>query len=94
MAISRDGAELLALRVLGWMAEDPEIMGGFLGATGAGVGDLRARATDRAFQVAVLDHLLMRDDWVLAFAEAVGCAPDQPLAARMALGGAEGTPWG
>ena len=75
------------------MAGDDEIMGAFLGATGAAPGDLKTAAADPGFLGAVLDHLLTRDDWVLGFAEADGCGPELVQSARAALPGGEAVHW-
>lgn len=83
-------AQTLALQALGWLVGEEELLPVFLGATGAGEADLRARAKDPVFQGAVLDFILMDDAWVVACAQAIGTAPETLAAARHALpGGAE-----
>lgn len=85
-----EAAQVLAIQALGWIAADDEIFPLFLGATGASIGDLRARAADADFLAAVLDFLLQDDRWVVAFCDAGGHAYTAPQAARAALpGGAE-----
>ena len=51
-------AEELAISALSFLAEDPETLGRFLGATGLGPETLRAAATEPGFLVAVLEHLM------------------------------------
>ncbi|WP_415183052.1 DUF3572 domain-containing protein [Phaeovulum sp.] len=89
----QDIAQTVALQALGWMAADDEVFGAFLGASGATVAEVRARAADPEFLASVLDFLLLRDDWVLGFAESAAMAPDQPMRARMALGGGDMANW-
>ena len=85
-----ESAETLALRALGWLAEDRDRLGDFLGATGASPGDLAALAGDSAFLGAILDHLLSSDALVIGFCAAAGLANDAPMRARQALpGGAQ-----
>ena len=60
-------AELIALQALGWLAANDELCPVFLGASGGSVDDMRTRATDPAFQAAVLDFITMDDAWVIAF---------------------------
>jgi hypothetical protein len=83
----------LAREALVWMAARPEAIGALLAASGAGPGDLRARAADPEFLGFVLDHLLTSDAWVLEFAAEAGVAPDRPARARAALPGGYAPDW-
>jgi hypothetical protein len=91
--LSPDTAETLALNALAWIAAQDELLPVFLGATGAGEGDLRARAADLELLAAVLDFLLMDDAWIIGFCEAQGIGHDQPMRARAALPGGETVHW-
>ncbi|RMD94204.1 MAG: DUF3572 family protein [Alphaproteobacteria bacterium] len=85
-----DQAETVALRALGWLAGQEEMLRLFLGASGCTLADLSARAGEAEFQIAVLDFLLMDDAWITAFCDAEGLGYDMPARARRALpGGAE-----
>ncbi|WP_040616097.1 DUF3572 domain-containing protein [Oceanicola granulosus] len=88
-----DRAEMVALMALGWLAGNDELAPLFLGSTGAGVDDLRARATDPAFQASVLEFLTMDDAWVVAFCDQHGLSYEEPLRARYALPGAGEVHW-
>lgn len=88
-----DQAQVIALQALGWLVGQGPICDAFLGASGASVDDLRARAGDVAFQGAVLDFLTMDDAWVMAFCDAHGLAYDLPLRARYALPDAQQVHW-
>lgn len=88
-----EAAQVLALQALGWIAAQDEVFPQFLAATGAGLGDLRARAGEAVFQAAVLDFLLQDDRWVVAFCDAEGHPYTAPQAARMALPGGAETYW-
>lgn len=90
---ARDSAEIVALRALGWMTGNEDLLPAFLGATGAGAADLRERTGDPAFLVAVLDFILQDDRWVIAFCDAEGLPYDAPMAARRALPGGEAVHW-
>lgn len=91
--ISRDAAETLGLRALAWLAGNDELLPVFLGASGADMAELRARAGDPAFLGAVLDFLLMDDAWIVAFCDSAGLAYEAPLAARQALPGGAQIHW-
>lgn len=85
-----EAAHTLALQALGWIASEDEVFPVFLTATGANLGELRARAADPDFLAAVLDFLMQDDQWVIAFCDAAGQPYTAPQAARAALpGGAE-----
>jgi len=90
MSAAPESAEALGLTCLAWLIADEELLGVFMGATGAGAEDLRTGARDAAFLASVLDFLLMDDAWVRAFCTAHDLPCDAPMRARAALpGGAE-----
>ncbi|MFA5537803.1 MAG: DUF3572 domain-containing protein [Gemmobacter sp.] len=90
---TRHEAETLALRALGWIAGDEEMLGHFMAASGASPAELRARAQEPEFLGAVLDFLLMDDNWVTGFCDAEALDYTAPARARAALPG--GAPdWG
>jgi hypothetical protein len=70
-------AETAAMRALGWLVAREDLVEVFLGSTGAGAEDLRARAAEPEFLASVLDFILMDDAWVMDCATAIGMAPEQ-----------------
>ncbi len=91
--MKHEQAQIIALQALGWLAGNEELCPIFLGASGGSVDDLRERATDPAFQAAVLEFITMDDAWVIAFCDAHDLKYEQPLMARYALPGAESVHW-
>jgi len=91
--MSPETAQTIALNALGWLASNDELCPLFLGSTGSSIDDLRAQATDPAFQSSVLEFLTMDDAWVIAFCDAHDLKYDQPLRARYSLPGAESVHW-
>ncbi|HUS52486.1 MAG TPA: DUF3572 domain-containing protein [Thermohalobaculum sp.] len=89
----RPQAEALAVQALAWMAGDPELIGRFLAATGAGPADLRVRAAEPEFLGFVLDFLLSDEAALVAFAAAANIRPDLPMRARVALPGGDLPNW-
>lgn len=85
--MQRDEAETLALRALGWLAGNDELLPVFLGSSGATLADLRGRMREPAFLASVLDFLLMDDAWITGFAAAEHVRPESLAAARAALPG-------
>ena len=88
-----DRAETIALQALGWLVANEDLCPVFLGATGTSADDLRGRAADADFQVAVLEFLTMDDAWVVAFCDFAGLNYEDPLRARYALPGAADVHW-
>ncbi|MXU63845.1 DUF3572 domain-containing protein [Oceanomicrobium pacificus] len=86
-------AELIAVQALLWMAGEPEMMAGFLGASGASATDLRGRAQDPEFLGFLLDYLLMDDRAVEQFCQTIDLPPDQLAQVRAALPGGEAVHW-
>lgn len=91
--IGHEAAETLALQVLGWLAGQDELFDAFLGASGLGRDDLRARLGEPEVLGAVLDFLLSDDAFVTGFARDAGIAADLPLRARAALPGGADYHW-
>ena len=93
MTSPQDRAETVAIQALGWMAGNDEVLGQFMGASGASIDDLRAGAGDPAFLGALLDFLMLEDAWVIAFCDAAGLPYDAPMRARAALPGGAQMHW-
>ena len=83
--ISRDDAESIAVAALGFVAEDPETLGRFLGATGLGPQTLRAAAAEPGFLASVLEYLMGDEALLLVFAERHRLRPTMIAAARHLL---------
>jgi hypothetical protein len=83
--ISRDTAENLAVEALTFLAEAPETLGGFLGATGLGPETLREAAAAPGFFAAVLEYLMGDEALLLVFTERRRIRPTMIAAARHAL---------
>ncbi|WP_050528783.1 DUF3572 domain-containing protein [Pseudorhodobacter aquimaris] len=91
--MKQETAEMIAVKALGWLAADEELLGTFLGATGASVDDLATNAQQPEFLGSILDFLLMDDAWVMGFCEAENLAYEVPMHARAALPGGAQIHW-
>jgi len=83
-----EGAQMIALNALGYLAADEDLLDPFLSSTGLALGDLRAGATDSAFLAGILDYFLQNEALLLAFAGASELAPETIVRARQRLPGA------
>lgn len=93
MTFTRETAETLAIGALEWLVGNDELLPVFLGASGAGMDDLKAGASDPAFLGAVLDFILMDDAWVMAFCNTHSIPYDRLMQARAALPGGQQMHW-
>jgi hypothetical protein len=73
--MKQEVAEIGAMRALGWLVGQDDLVEVFLGSSGASLDDLRARAAEPEFLASVLDFILMDDAWVLSCAEALEIRP-------------------
>ncbi len=86
-------AEILALRVLEWVAGQEDIINAFLGGSGLSPSDLARIAEDPVLMAAVLDFLLEDEARLLAFCADTGVAPTAPMSARAHLPGGDVPHW-
>ncbi len=93
MAAGREFADTVALRALGWLVAQEDLLPVFLGASGTAPAELRERAVDSDFLLSVLDFVVMDDAWVAAFCDAEGLDYSAPMAARTALNGSGDMHW-
>ncbi|MHC0054424.1 DUF3572 domain-containing protein [Actibacterium sp. D379-3] len=89
----QDEAETIALKALGWLVGNDDLLPVFLGASGATPDEVRSRAGDPEFLISLLDFLTMDDAWVVAFCDAAGLPYETPLRARQALPGGAQINW-
>ncbi|WP_136439379.1 DUF3572 domain-containing protein [Pacificoceanicola onchidii] len=93
MTQERESAELLGLRAAAWLAGQDDLLSVFLGSTGASIDDFRTNLESPEFQGAVLDFLLMNDEWVTSFCNAESLPYDRLMRARALLPGGDQVHW-
>lgn len=86
-------AEILALRVLGWMLSREEMFDAFVNASGASRDDLGRLARDPVFLGALLDFILESDERVIACCDDLAEPYTAIATARAALPGGELPHW-
>lgn len=92
MHLSRNDAEIVALRALQFIGADAKVFSRFIGVTGLDLATIRQRAAEPSLLIAVLDFLLADERTVMAFTTEVGLAPEAPLLARQLLAGPSESP--
>jgi hypothetical protein len=78
LTLSLPEAEVIALKILGFLVSDPDRAGRFLKLTGLTANDLRTNAGDRLFLAGVVEHLLADESLLIVFAEDNGIDPRLP----------------
>ncbi|OHV89209.1 DUF3572 domain-containing protein [Mesorhizobium sp. ORS 3428] len=74
-ASMREEAETLAIRALGFVAGDPELLPRFLAITGIEAQSIRKAAREPGFLAGVLQFILAHEPTLLRFAEETGTPP-------------------
>src|SRR5262245_50821239 len=86
--VTRDSAEMLAIQVVNFLAEEPERLGRFLAFSGIEAQSLRDAAREPNFLLGVLDHLAGDERLLTEFATRHGLTPETVTRARDFLAGA------
>ena len=81
----RENAEALAIRALGFVAADPELLPRFLAITGIEAGSIRQAAREPGFLAGVLHFIAAHEPSLMRFSEESGIPPQQVSAALRAL---------
>jgi hypothetical protein len=82
----KEPAETLAIQALAFIAEDPDRLAAFLGATGLSPDRIRESASQPHFLLGVLEHMLSDESLLVGFADSVGIDPADVARVRNALG--------
>ena len=86
-------AEIYALKVTNWLISNQDLLGVFMSSTGVSEATIRSNFHDGVFLVAVLDFVLLDDNWVIAACDAMQLEPDVMNSARLLLPGGERVNW-
>ena len=92
MKMTRERAEILALKMLAFIASDQDLLQRFLALTGMDVDGLRAAADETGTMIAVVDFVMFDEHLVKGFAEFADTQPEGVAQVRLALAGPEVDP--
>ena len=81
----RENAEALAIRALGFVAADPELLPRFLARSGIEAHSIRQAAREPGFLAGVLQFIAAHEPTLMRFSEESGVLPQQITAALRAL---------
>lgn len=68
--------EATAAAVLGWLANEPDMLGRFLALSGVQPHQLRNAVNDPGFLAGMIDFLMNHEPTLMAFCEATGTKPE------------------
>ncbi|WP_136620600.1 MULTISPECIES: DUF3572 domain-containing protein [Mesorhizobium] len=74
-ASMREEAESIAVKALGFVASDPELLPRFLAITGIEAHSIRKAASEPGFLAGVLQFILAHEPTLMRFAEETGTPP-------------------
>lgn len=86
--LTKEAAEAIAIRAVGFIAGRETLMLRFMALTGLSIEDVKARLGEPETLGAALDFILFEEALVLEFAAAIEVGPEVPAAARRLLPGA------
>lgn len=77
----------VAADILGWLANEPDMLSRFLALSGLRADQLRSAVTDPGFLAGLLDFIMGHEPTLMAFSEATDTRPETVAAAWHALSG-------
>lgn len=77
----QEDPESTAIAVLGWLAQEPDMLARFLALTGVQPSEMRSAASDPGFLGAMLDFILQHEPTLMAFCSATETQPEVVAAA-------------
>ena len=86
-------AEIYALKVTNWLISNQDLLDVFMNSTGVSEATIKSDFHDGVFLAAVLDFLLLDDNWVIAACDAMQLEPEAMHFARLLLPGGERANW-
>ncbi len=86
-------AEIYATKVATWLISNEEMLKIFMGSTGVSGNTIKSDFQDGMFLAAVLDFLLLDDNWVIAACQAMQLEPEAMSAVRLLLPGGQKVNW-
>ena len=86
-------AEIYAIKVTNWLISNQDLLDVFMSSTGVNEATIKSDFHDGVFLAAVLDFLLLDDNWVIDACDAMQLEPEAMHTARLLLPGGERVNW-
>lgn len=81
------GADEIAVAILTWLGQEPDMLSRFLALSGLDAGDLRQFSRSPGFAAALMEFLMAHEPSLMAFCAQSGLAPETVAAAWAKLSG-------
>ena len=91
--MTSDDAEIYALKAANWLLSNQELLDLFMGSTGVSENTIKSDIQNTVFLVAVLDFLLLDDNWVIEACDVMELQPELMQTARLFLPGGDQVNW-
>ena len=86
-------AEIYALKATNWLISKQDLVEVFMASTGVSEITIKNEFHDGVFLAAILDFLLLDDNWVIDACQAMGLEPEAMSVVRQLLPGGEKVHW-
>ncbi|MCB1444259.1 MAG: DUF3572 domain-containing protein [Rhizobiaceae bacterium] len=86
-------AEAMAIRILGWLTGQPELLGRFLALTGIEAGSIRRAAAEPGFLAGLTGFVMAHEPTLMAFCAENDVKADRVSACHHRLAGPESENW-
>ena len=93
MHMKTEDAEMVAIKMIEWLAKDERLFSNLARTTGVTVEDFKEHASNPEFLASVIDYLLSSEQMVVAFCEELSLPLAAPMEARQALPGGDLPNW-
>ena len=87
MKITAADPQETAIKVLGWLANEPDMFGRFLALSGIAPGQMRDAVNDTGFLAGLLDFVMSHEPTLMAFCAATDSQPETVAQAWQKLSG-------
>lgn len=92
-AVSSEDAEAMAVRILGWLISQPDLLNRFMALVGVDAGSIRAAAAEPGFLAGVTGFVMAHEPTLLAFCEQNEVRAELVAACHHRLAGPESENW-
>lgn len=90
MKLAPDYAELIAVKAVQYLAQNPDSLGSFLAHAGVGPGELKTAISSPEFLAGTLDYMMLDEGVLMDFAQSMDLSPQDIVKARLCFPGADG----
>jgi hypothetical protein len=91
--VGNEDAEAMAIRILGWLTDQPDLLSRFMALTGVEATSIRRVAAEPGFLAGVTDFVMAHEPTLMAFCEQNDVKAELVAACHAKLAGSESENW-